>query len=490
MKEKISIYWSRRDFRLRDNRALKNAVLNSKKESSKFLPVFIIEPYMTNGDPAQQFGYPSRYFISKAIPLFAEHFKSFLLVHDKPVKFFTKLSKDYDIEIYVNEDVHPDFYTQIKKIKDRNISIKLFRDQLTVSKDTLTANGDMYSVFTPFKKSVWHSFVNEQEDKTPSLSEIDFFNIKNFKFKYLNPLESQQILKIFNNNESILIGKEIINLKDLHIPKRNLDLYYFSEKDALNHLKKFIKERLTKYNDNRNHLDINGTSLMSLALSWGLVSSRTIISLIKTTYDNKFENFSSLKKEDQGPLQFISELIWREFYKYLLFHKPNLLDKPFQKKYENINWIEEKEAKRRFKLWIQGKTGYSIVDAAMHEIAQTGYMHNRARMIVASILTKNLGVNWIWGQEYFRAMLIDLDEASNNGGWQWGASIGADPKPIRIFNPYLQAKNYDAENQYQKKWLNDDYFNNPPELIIEHSLAREDALKRYGLSKKESARDY
>ena len=111
-------------------------------------------------------------------------------------------------------------------------------------------------------------------------------------------------------------------------------------------------------------------------------------------------------------------------------------------------------------------------------------------MIVASILTKNLGVDWRWGQEYFRAMLIDLDEASNNGGWQWGASVGADPKPIRIFNPYLQAENYDKKNVYQNKWLSKEYFdaNIPP--IIEHKDAREQALKRYGLSKDAGARDY
>jgi deoxyribodipyrimidine photo-lyase len=119
----------------------------------------------------------------------------------------------------------------------------------------------------------------------------------------------------------------------------------------------------------------------------------------------------------------------------------------------------------------------------MNELATTGYMHNRARMIVSSVLTKNLGVNWLWGQEYFRAMLIDLDEASNNGGWQWGASVGADPKPIRIFNPYLQAENYDKDNKYQNKWLSKEYLSNPPLPIIEHKDARREALKRYGLSK-------
>jgi deoxyribodipyrimidine photo-lyase len=140
---------------------------------------------------------------------------------------------------------------------------------------------------------------------------------------------------------------------------------------------------------------------------------------------------------------------------------------------------------------VQGKTGYPLVDAAMMQLAKTGWMHNRTRMVVASVLTKNLGVDWRWGQEYFRAMLLDLDEASNNGGWQWGASVGADPKPIRIFNPYLQAENYDPQNIYQDKWLGAENIDSTPPLVP-HKQAREEALIRYGLSgnKPTPVRDY
>jgi deoxyribodipyrimidine photo-lyase len=228
---------------------------------------------------------------------------------------------------------------------------------------------------------------------------------------------------------------------------------------------------------------------MSLALAWGFVSARTLCLLIKEYYNTSFENPHSLRHG--GATHYISELIWREFYGYLLHHYPQLMHTEFQEKFRGrIRWQENKEAHKRFVAWMRGETGYAIVDAAMKQLATLGWMHNRARMIVSSVLTKNLGVDWRWGQEYFRAMLIDLDEASNNGGWQWGASVGADPKPIRIFNPYLQAKNYDADGGYQKKWL-------PPErlvlelpLLVEHKRAREDALARYGLSKKGGVRDY
>lgn len=483
MKEKLVIYWSRRDFRLRDNRALLSAVNFSEKENIPFLPLFIIEPYMTEANPKYQFGYPSRFFLANAISAFGKNFKSFLLVEEKAVKFFIKLSKYYEVNIFVNEDIHPDFYTQIKKIKDQGINIKLYRDQITIDKEVRTGNGGIYSIFTPFKKAVWNSLVNTEEDKKPKLDKVKFFNLKNFPLKYINTLNSTEILKLFKKQESILIENEIIKLEELDLPKRDLSIYSFNEEEMILKFKKFLKNTLSNYKDERDYLDIEGTSRMSLALSWGLVSSRTLVKLIQNHFNNKFENYNSSRKIDEGPIHFINELIWREFYKYLLFHKPNLLSQAFQTKYNSISWAPKKQSKERFLLWIKGQTGYPIVDAAMNELAKTGYMHNRARMIVSSVLTKNLGVNWLWGQEYFRAMLIDLDEASNNGGWQWGASVGADPKPIRIFNPYLQAENYDKDNKYQNKWLSKEYLTNPPLPIIEHKEARKEALKRYGLSK-------
>jgi deoxyribodipyrimidine photo-lyase len=194
---------------------------------------------------------------------------------------------------------------------------------------------------------------------------------------------------------------------------------------------------------------------------------------------------------DPNLFHFVSELIWREFYRYILYHHPEVLNLEFQPRFQNkIKWDKSEIGSFRFIKWITGQTGYHVVDAAMNQIAQTGWMHNRSRMIVASILTKNLGIDWRWGQEYFRLMLIDLDEASNNGGWQWGSSTGSDPKPIRIFNPYLQAENYDASNLYQNKWLPKDYDRSAPP-IVEHKLARENALKRYQLGgDKGTPRDY
>lgn len=489
MKEKLIIYWSRRDFRLTDNKALSKAVTKSRTENTPLLPVFILENYMCEGNPKHQFGYPSRYFLSQALPYFAENFPSFLLTKNKPGDFFINLSNKYDLEIFVNEDVHIDFYRQIKKIAKNNILINILKDQLTVSRETKTGSGNYYSVFTPFKKAVWKEFTESTEDSKPDIKKITFFDLKKLENISQIKIHKESILNEFSKEENIFINNTNINLKKLSLPKRNLDFWYFSEQQAHNTFDKYLKEELSLYKEKRDSLEIDTTSRMSLALAWGLISSRTLKNKIQKHFSDDFNDIYS-ESSNTGALHYISELIWREFYKYLYFQNPKLINTEFQEKYRDTKWLEGKEANQRFIAWIEGKTGYKIVDAAMMQLAQTGWMHNRSRMIVASILTKNLGIDWRWGQEYFRAMLIDLDEASNNGGWQWGASVGADPKPIRIFNPYLQAENYDKKGVYQNKWLSQEYFETNISPIIEHKEAREQALKRYGLSKDFRARDY
>lgn len=493
MKEKIAVYWSRRDFRLRDNPALVAAVSFAKKEKALFVPLFILEDYMCEGDPKFQFGYPSRVFLSKALPVFASQFKHFALARGKGAQTILRLAKKADIHVFVNEDVYPDFYTQIKTIQKAGVEIKLFADMVTVSKETKTSSGNYYSVFTPFKNAVWKEFVEAKVLPKVSLSDVDFASsqkIKDLFTKLVDPKE-KEIMKCFSGKKTFIAGKKEYDISKLVDRKMDFDTWYVSEESALKHFDMYLKHDMSGYKDDRDSLEKNKTSRMSLALAWGLVSARILKEKIQKRFEAKFE--SPLMVSHTGAAHYISELIWREFYKYLLYHNPKLMNQEFQEKFRGtVKWVESKEAHKRFEAWMQGKTGYGVVDAAMMQLAEEGWMHNRSRMIVASVLTKNLGVDWRWGQEYFRAQLLDLDEASNNGGWQWGASVGADPKPIRIFNPYLQAKNYDTDGVYQKKYLGDEYFKNPPEPIVEHKDARGDALKRYGLSEKKDgkARDY
>lgn len=508
--KKIKIYWSRRDFRLTDNLALSKCIENTKKDNGYFLPVFILEEYMIKADTKYQFGYSLRYFLSKALPKYSEKFNNFFIIKGKAAKFFIDLEKslkkeyqnDFDLEIYVNEDIYVDFYKQIKKIKNSNIKINIFSDQMTINRDIKSSTGNTYSIFTPFKKAVWENFLKTKEIskiKESDLSSLKYFDLKKvstFKEKIIKN-NFEDIFKIFSKNRKFEIKIknkiEIIDIDDLLDFKPdfdNLENFYYSEDEALNIFSKYIKKDIENYKKDRDILEINKTSKMSLALSFGLVSSRTLKSKIQNYFKQDFVDF--LNNKDSGVVQYISELIWREFYKYIYYHNPKLMKEEFQEKFRNkIKWIDDKEAKKRFVSWIKGETGYKIVDAAMMELAKTGWMHNRSRMIVSSVLTKNLGVDWRWGQEYFRAMLLDLDEASNSGGWQWGASVGADPKPIRIFNPYLQAENYDKNNIYQKKWLGENFDKNI-KLIVDHKDARKEALNRYGLSHTENniVRDY
>lgn len=507
---KLIIYWCRRDFRLKDNPALYNSLKNLSIGDC-FLPVFVLEEYMLEATSKFQFGYPSRYFLSQALPKFAEHFENFLLVSGQGAqtlinleqfirKELNKESEELQIEIHVNEDVYEDFYKQIIKLKKHGLTVKVYNDQLTVNKETLSGAGKKYSIFTPFKKAVWKEFL-----LSPVLEKVNLKNLNYLQANVLNKIPN----KIAINNESIWDkfskerniefydyatgNKHNLNIDNILNFRPELNDWYFTENEAHKRLSNFVSEILIDYKENRDSLekDLLGgkTSKLSLALCWGLLSARQIKQVIQEKFDNDFIEVNWFSEETKsgkiaGVYSYLSELIWREFYKYLLYHNSKLMNEEFQEKFRfKINWIEEKEAIKRFKAWISGATGYKIVDAAMMQLAKTGWMHNRSRMIVASVLTKNLGVDWRWGQEYFRAMLIDLDESSNNGGWQWGASVGADPKPIRIFNPYLQAENYDKSNAYQKKWLSEEVFLIDTQPIIEHKLARDEALKRYGLDK-------
>jgi deoxyribodipyrimidine photo-lyase len=505
MKEKLIVYWSRRDFRLRDNPALYRALEHSRSQQLPLLPLFILEDYMCTGDPREQFGVSSRWFLSHALPAFAEQFRQFALVRGTVLRTFDKLTRQFDLTIYVNEDVHPDFYSQIKKLAARNIALHLVKDQMTIDRTTITGAKTHYSIFTPFKRAVWKEFIMTTE--TPSSNPDDALILTDTQLSLIPhriEVDTTSIEKEFSSNRTFCVGGHTIDLAG-RAPLPVLDDWYTSEHRALEQFAWYLtSDGLYAFKDQRDSLEedahdgvtnISGfagkTSRMSLALTWGLVSARTLKTMVQQHFNTTFERLDDASTGHVGALSFLSELVWREFYKYLLYHNPRLLSEEFQVKYRGtIAWAPDDLAMERFLAWIEGKTGYPIVDAAMKQLAATGWMHNRARMIVASVLTKNFGVDWRWGQEYFRAVLIDLDEASNNGGWQWGASVGADPKPIRIFNAELQAKTHDTSGRYQKKWLGVGRFENPIAPIIPHVQARAEALRRYRIGVDASRRDY
>jgi deoxyribodipyrimidine photo-lyase len=276
--------------------------------------------------------------------------------------------------------------------------------------------------------------------------------------------------------------------------KRFRSMWPAGEHEAMERLQKFVADRIKMYHETRNLPASNGTAVISVHLAAGTLAARTAVRLARESAPTK----NIVDERKLGHSMWIGELAWRDFYKHVLVHWPFVcMNKSFKPEYTGIRW-EYNEV--QFEAWCQGRTGYPIVDAAMRQLNTTGWMHNRCRMVVASFLAKDLLIDWRMGERYFMEHLIDGDFASNNGGWGFCASSGADPQPyFRIFNPLLQSEKFDPEGEYLRKWvpqlkgLDNKAIHDPygrsgaslakkagyPKPIVEHKGARERALARY-----------
>jgi deoxyribodipyrimidine photo-lyase len=268
--------------------------------------------------------------------------------------------------------------------------------------------------------------------------------------------------------------------------------------EAQRRLQSFVNDlRIQQYANTRDRMDLPGTAQLSPYLRFGMVSARQAVVTAQSAIESA-PNPSAAK----GATTWLNELIWREFYVSILYHFPQVRGANFQQKFNAMPWENNKD---QFLAWCKGRTGYPVVDAAMRQLVQTGWMHNRARMIVASFLVKHLLIDWRWGERFFMQHLVDGDPAANNGGWQWTAGCGTDAAPyFRIFNPILQGKKFDPHGKYVRRWLPElanvplanlhtpwemppliqqevgcvigrDY----PRPIVEHSWARKRALAAY-----------
>jgi deoxyribodipyrimidine photo-lyase len=222
----------------------------------------------------------------------------------------------------------------------------------------------------------------------------------------------------------------------------------------------FNSQIISHYHETRDIPSINGTSKLSLHLRFGTISIRECVNI-------------ALKSNET----WLNELIWRDFYQMIIYHFPHSATQSFKPQYDRVQWINNEV---EFNQWCKGQTGYPIVDAGMRELNETGHMHNRVRMIVASFLTKHLMIDWRWGERYFEEKLLDFDLASNVGGWQWAAGSGCDAAPyFRIFNPYSQTEKFDAQELYIKKWVPEYKTASYPAPIVDHKFARERCLRIY-----------
>lgn len=429
--QKISIFWFRRDLRLEDNKGLSEAL----KADEKVIPIFIFDRDILD---LLEDKYDRRVdYIHQALEKINQELKEFgsslLTFHGKPLDVFKQLQKDYDIKaVYCNRDYEPSAIKRDDEVKDflnsKDIEFFDFKDQVIFEKsDVVKDNGEPYTVYTPFS-SKWKKLLTEDDYKSVRINK-------------------EQFLK--------LPSKKILSLKEIGFEKTDLDFVEPSLESKI----------IDVYDKTRDFPALDATTHLGIALRFGTISIRKCV------------KFALSHNET-----WLNELIWREFFMQILFHFPKVVNYCFKEKYENIVW---RNNEAEFEKWCNGETGYPIVDAGMRQLNQTGQMHNRIRMVVASFLTKHLLIDWRWGEAYFAKKLLDYDLSANNGNWQWAAGCGCDAAPyFRVFNPDEQTKKFDKGLKYIRKWNPDFEKDILENRIVEHKFARERALETYkkGLS--------
>lgn len=420
------LFWFRRDLRLEDNVGLFNAL----ESGFPVIPVFIFDPTILNQledkkDRRVDYIHQALTAINDALKAVNSRLHTY---HEEPLEVFKKLTKDFNIQaVYSNRDYEPQaiqrdisIYNFLQGLK---IPLKAYKDQVIFDKnDILNKDEKPYTVYTPYANK-WKATL-EAKDYTP--------------------------LPINLNHVHQETHQPILTLEAIGFEKTDL----LFEKPTLN------AKIIDVYNQNRDFPAKNGTTKLGIALRFGTISVRKCVAF-------------ALEHNEV----WLSELIWREFFMQILYHFPKVVHRSFKQKYDFIQWRNEE---KEFQLWCEGKTGYPIVDAGMRELNTTGYMHNRVRMVVASFLCKHLLIEWHWGEAYFASKLNDYDLAANNGNWQWAAGSGCDAAPyFRVFNPTLQTKKFDKDLKYIQKWVPELNTSKYPEPMVEHSFARNRALKVY-----------
>lgn len=427
-KKEVTVFWFRRDLRLYDNAGLFEAL----KKNDPVLPVFIFDTEILEKLPGKE---DKRVvFIHQTISRLQNELikagSSMLVMHGNPLSIFEGLLNEYTFtSVYANADYEPAAIERDHKVSDylkgKGIVFRLFKDHVIFEKsEILKEDGSPFQIFTPYSKAWKQKLKQEKPGIFRSESLLN-------NFYKTNPLKIPSIEEIGFRNIEILFPGHYID-----------------------------KNIIRQYHETRNFPFLKGTSNLSVHLRFGTISIRE---LVKTAMD--------LNE------QFLNELIWREFFMMILYHFPRVENECFKKKYNQIDWRNNED---EFQKWCLGETGYHIVDAGMRELNETGFMHNRVRMIVASFLTKHLLIDWRWGEAYFAEKLLDYELSSNNGNWQWAAGCGCDAAPyFRIFNPYEQLKKFDPDFVYTNKWVKN--LNSPdyPAPVVDHKFARERCLMTF-----------
>lgn len=430
MNYKLSIFWFRRDLRLNDN----HGFYQSLSQSESVLPIFIFDTNILSKLHEEDRRVSLLFDRLKSLNAELRKIgKKIHIFYGDPVRVFDEISQKSSIQaLFTNTDYEPYATKRDKSVKNKlstkNIKFHTYKDQLIFEKnEILTDSNKFYSVYTPYMKK-WKS---------------------KFKISMTEPYPSETLLHKCIVDNSLRSVETLTEMGFKHtsyqLPQPKLDY-----------------RTLVEYDTQRNNPESDGTSHISVHLRFGFTSIREAVNAAYQYSDS-----------------FLKELIWRSFFTQVLWHNPSVVDSCFRQKYENIEWIKDSAL---FRKWKYGETGFALVDAGMRQLFDTGYMHGRVRMLTASFLVKNMGMDWRLGEAYFASMLLDYDLASNNGNWQWVAGTGCDSSPyFRVFNPEIQRKKFDPNFNYCKKWISDfrDDGHYPASKILDLKSSVAKSISRY-----------
>lgn len=418
MQYQNALVWFRRDLRDFDHAALYHALKKAKQVYCVFVfDTDILDKLPNKQDRRVEFIWES---VSELKETFQKRGADLIVKYGKATDIIPALARELNIEaVFANHDYEPQSLKRDNHVAStlaaQNIVLHTYKDQVLFEKDeVLNLSNKPYAVFTPYRNA--------------ALKKLDDFYLKPYPVeKYIAHLAKIPAQKLTSLNN---IGFERTNLKEIKLPT--------GMKGGSALVRDFL-DRIQHYQEARDFPAVKGVSYLSTHLRFGTVSIRYLASLAKNL-------------QNKGADCWLNELIWRDFYFMVLHHHPHVAaGQSFNAKFNALPFHNNKV---HFKAWCEGQTGYPLIDAAMRQINQTGYMHNRLRMVVASFLTKDLLIDWRWGEQYFAVNLIDFDLSANNGGWQWAASTGCDAQPwFRIFNPVTQSQRFDGKGTFIRKYV-------------------------------------
>jgi deoxyribodipyrimidine photo-lyase len=483
MTPKKSLVWFRRDLRAFDHAALHHALTSSNVVHCAFIFDEEILASLPREDRRVEFIHASLAELDAELRQLGGHL---IVRHAVAAADIVRLAAELEVDaVFANGDYEPQAIARdaivAARLEQEGRRFFSFKDQVIFEKsEVLTLAGQTFSVFTPYKNAWLKRMAAEPECLAP-------WPIEPYAAK-LAPAPP---------------GHRLPSLDEIGFLPTNLPIPA-GMSGAATLFEDFIP-RIGAYDEARNYPAVKGASYLSMHLRFGTLSVRHLVRTVK--------QLVASGAGGAGAPVWLSELIWREFYAQILFHHPRVVDHAFKPAYDAIEWEAGADADEAFAAWCAGRTGYPLVDAAMAQLNQTGYMHNRLRMVTACFLVKDLGIDWRWGERYFALHLNDFDLASNNGGWQWAASTGCDAQPyFRIFNPVTQSEKFDAQGRFIKRYLpqlaplGDKEIHAPwlaprmlleekgirlgrnyPEPIVDHAEARVRTLERYAVVKKPGA---